>query len=158
DLGQQHLHHLFQQTRVAPIDVEGLVEDLSLIAPIHKNRMQRPVEVVALLEPRRLDRLDGTQHLAWPDTQAGGAQGSREVGDVGRERVAARLRRRLGNRQRVHQPSGWAAMSDFTLRRISAASEPCSRWMSSWYFNNTPSVSLMVLGSRSRAFSSDSAV
>ena len=29
------------------------------------------------------------------------------------------------------QPSGWAAMSDLTLRRISAASEPCRRWMSS---------------------------
>ena len=30
--------------------------------------------------------------------------------------------------------------------------------MSSWYFSSTPSVSLMVLGSRSSAFSSDSAV
>ena len=62
----------------------------------------------------------------------------------------ARIRRgrRFGQRvhHRVAQPSGSAAMSDFTLRRISAASEPCRRWMSSWYFSSTPSVSLMVVG------------
>ena len=36
--------------------------------------------------------------------------------------------------------------------------EPCRRAMSSWYFSSTPSVSLIVLGSRSSASSSDSAV
>ena len=67
DLRQQHLHHLFEQPRIAPIDVERLVEDLALVAPVHEHRVQRPVEVVALAEARRLDRLDGAQHLARPD-------------------------------------------------------------------------------------------
>ena len=48
DLRQQHLHHLFQQARIAPEDVEGLVEDLALVAAVHEHRVQRPVEIVAL--------------------------------------------------------------------------------------------------------------
>ena len=64
DRRQQQLHHLFEQPRVAPEDVEGLVEDLALVAAVHEHRVQRPVEVVAFLEAGRLDRLDGAS--TWP--------------------------------------------------------------------------------------------
>ena len=67
DLGQQHLHHLFEKPRIAPVDVERLVEDLALVAAVHEHRMERPVEIVALLQSRRLDRLDRAQHLPRPD-------------------------------------------------------------------------------------------
>ena len=69
DLRQQHLHHLLEQPRIAPIDVERLVEDLALVAPVHEHRMECPVEVVALVQACRFDRLDGAQYLARPDPQ-----------------------------------------------------------------------------------------
>ncbi len=43
---QQQPHHLFQQLRIAPEDVEGLVEQLALVAAVDEDGVQRPVEIV----------------------------------------------------------------------------------------------------------------
>jgi hypothetical protein len=82
--------------------VERLVEDLALVAAVHEHRVQRPVEVVALLESGRFDRLDGAQHLARTDAQAGGAQGAGEVHDVIGEPAVGALGRGGGFGQGVH--------------------------------------------------------
>ena len=70
-------------------------------------------------------------------------------------RVRARSSGVAGSRPDL---SGWRRCRPSTLRRISAASVPCRRGMSSWYFSSTPSVSLMVSGSSSSRSSCDSAV
>ncbi len=72
--GQQQLHRLLEQIGLAPEDVEGLVEQLALVAPVDEHRVQGPVEVGAAAEPDRLDRADRIEHLARADRHAGGAQ------------------------------------------------------------------------------------
>ncbi len=106
DLRQQHVHHLLEQARIAPVDVERLVEDLALVAAVHEHRMERPVEVVAVAQARRLHRLDGAQDLPRPDPQAGRAQRPREMHDVARKLAVARLASRKPGRrigQHVHR-------------------------------------------------------
>src|SRR5229473_1783711 len=49
DLRQEHRHHALEQLRVAPEDMEGLVVDLELLAPVEEHARQGPVEVVAPL-------------------------------------------------------------------------------------------------------------
>ena len=82
DLRQQQLHRLLEQIGLAPEDVERLVEQLALVAPVHEHGVQGPVEVAAPPDADRLDRADGIQHLARADRHAGGAQRTREVHDV----------------------------------------------------------------------------
>ena len=45
DLRQQQLHRLLEQIGLAPEDVERLVEQLALVAPVHEHGVQGPVEV-----------------------------------------------------------------------------------------------------------------
>ncbi len=40
DRRQQHVHHLLEEARIAPIDMERLVEDLALVAAVHEHRMR----------------------------------------------------------------------------------------------------------------------
>ena len=47
DLLEHELHELFQHLRLLPEDMERLVENLLVLAPLHENGMQRPVEFVA---------------------------------------------------------------------------------------------------------------
>ena len=46
-LMEEQLHQLLQHLGLLPEDVEGLVEDLALVAPLHEDGVQRPVEVIA---------------------------------------------------------------------------------------------------------------
>ena len=48
-LGNISAMHALEHARVAPEDVEGLVEQLELLAAIEEQRRQRPVEIVAVL-------------------------------------------------------------------------------------------------------------
>ena len=79
------MHHPLEQLRVAPEDVEALVEQLALVAPVHEHRVQRPVEILAAPEAHRLDRPQRLQHPPRPDRQPGRAQGAGEVHHVAGE-------------------------------------------------------------------------
>ena len=91
ELRQQQLHHLLEQVGLAPEDVERLVEQFALVAPVDEHRVQRPVEVGPAADPDRLDRPDRIQHLARPHGQPGRPQHAREMHDVGREPALARV-------------------------------------------------------------------
>jgi hypothetical protein len=82
DLRQEHRHHALEQLRVAPEDVEGLVEDLELLAPAEEDARQGPVEVVAPLDPRDLERAHRVEHPVRADRQSRRAQHAREVHHV----------------------------------------------------------------------------
>jgi hypothetical protein len=66
-IGQRQAHHAPKDLWVAPEHVEGLVEELPLVAPVDQDRVQRPVEIVAPGQPDRPHRLDRRQDLAGPD-------------------------------------------------------------------------------------------
>ena len=69
--------------------MEGLVEQVALVAAVHEDRVECPVEVVARADTDRLGRLDRPDDLAGADRQAGGAQHAGEVHDIFRQATAA---------------------------------------------------------------------
>ena len=79
------MHHPLEQLRIAPEDVEALVEQLALVAPVHEHRMQGPVEILAAREPHRLDRPQRLDHPPRADRQPRRAQGAGEVHHVAGE-------------------------------------------------------------------------
>ena len=89
ELRQEELHHALEELRVAPEDVEALVEQLALVAPVHEHGVQRPVEILAPLEADGLQRAKRLDHAARADRQAGGAERAGEVHDVAGEAAAA---------------------------------------------------------------------
>ena len=86
---QEQMHHPLEQLRVAPEDVEALVEQLALVAPVHEHRVQRPVEILPALEAYGLDRTQRLQHPPRPDRQPRRAQGAGEVHHVAGEPAGA---------------------------------------------------------------------
>ena len=85
DGGEEEAGHAFQELRIAPEDVERLVEQWALVGPADEDRVQRPVEVVAPGNADCLDRAHRVEHRAAPHRKARCAQGSREVHEVGAE-------------------------------------------------------------------------
>ncbi len=98
DLRQQQGHHLLEQLRVAPEGVERLVEDRLLLVPVEHHRRERRMDVVAVREADRLDRLERGDHPVRADRHARPAQDAGEVGDVLSEhrRGPSRAVRRAG--------------------------------------------------------------
>ena len=82
DLGQQQVHHLLEQLRVAPEGVEGGVEQRLLLVALEHHRAQRRMHVVAPLQAHQFHRRQRGQHAVRPDGHAGAAQHAREVDDV----------------------------------------------------------------------------
>ncbi len=68
--------------------MEGLIEELLLVAPVDEDGVERPVEVVAALDADGLDRLDRGEDLARADGKAGAAQRAREMHQIGDELAA----------------------------------------------------------------------
>ena len=85
NLGQHQRHHLFEQIGVAPEDMKGLVEDQPLVRPIDEDRVQCPIEVAAIGDADRPDRIDRIDDLAGTDRQPGRAQGAREMHQIGEQ-------------------------------------------------------------------------
>ena len=56
DLGQQQVHHLLEQLRVAPEGVEGGVEQRLLLVALEHHRAQGRVHVVAPVQPHQFHR------------------------------------------------------------------------------------------------------
>ena len=109
DLRQEEPHHALEHLRVAPEDVERLVEELELLAPVEEDGGERPVEVVAPLDARDLERFQRVDDLVGPDREAGTAQDAREVHDVLGELAGAAGARDvdLGHGARLsHRPLG----------------------------------------------------
>ncbi len=80
---QQRRDHLLQQLRIAPEEIERLLEQRQVLAPRHEHRGERRAEVVAVgrgrrLRPRRARRAT----LAGPTGMPGAAQHADEVQDV----------------------------------------------------------------------------
>ena len=73
---------LLDQPARAPVDAEGLVEDGALFALAHEDRMQRPIEVLAVADAGDLDRAHRIDDAGRADRQSGTAQGPGEMHDV----------------------------------------------------------------------------
>ncbi len=85
DLREEHRHDALEELRIAPENVERLIVDLELLAPVEKNARERPVEIVAPLDSGDLQRPYRVEHPVRPDRQPGGAQHPREMHHVLRE-------------------------------------------------------------------------
>ena len=90
DLVKQQLHELFEHLRLLPEDMEGLVEQFLLVAPLHEDGMQRPIEIFARPQGARHGGIERIDHMARTDRQAGLAQHARKMHDVGRKLAARR--------------------------------------------------------------------
>jgi hypothetical protein len=62
--------------------MECLVEYLEVLTPPEKYRRERPVEVLAILDARDLQRSQCVEHAIRPDRDAGFPEYSGEVHDV----------------------------------------------------------------------------
>ncbi len=62
--------------------MERLVVDLELLAAVEEDARERPIEVVAPLDPRDLHRAHRIEHAVRPDRQTRGAQHAGEVHHV----------------------------------------------------------------------------
>ena len=54
-------------------------------APVDEDGVERPIEIAPVGDPDRFDRGDRVEHLARPDRQPGGAQGTGEMHQIGDE-------------------------------------------------------------------------
>ena len=83
--GEEEARDPLEEFRVAPEDVERLVEQRPLVGSAYEDRVQRPVEVVAPGHPDRLDGAQCVEHRAAPQGKAGCPQGACEVHEIGAE-------------------------------------------------------------------------
>ena len=105
-LRQHHRHELIDVAAAAEEDAERLVEKKRVLVPLHKHRVQRPVEILARADAGGLDRFERVEHRARADRDAGRTQRTGEVDDVfGEAAVGARplLGRPLPLRGRLHR-------------------------------------------------------
>src|SRR5690606_9254776 len=135
DLGQHGRHHPVEQLRIAPEDMECLIEQFALVATVYEHRVQCPVEVVARTETDRFDRPDGIDDAARSDWQDGSAKHPAKQHDVVDDATVG------------HRAPACRARSARTWSRSTAASLPRIFAMSSWYLSRTPSVSSIAPGS-----------
>jgi hypothetical protein len=99
DLRQQHAHHLPEQVRVLPEDVERLVEQCAMLGAIDQAAMQGGVEVTARGQPGDLQRIERQQHAVGADGHTRRAQDASEVHDVvGEVQFSSRVTRRFASR------------------------------------------------------------
>ena len=85
DTRQQQLQHAFEHARIAPEQLEGLIEQRLLLVALDQDRLQRRAKIFAILDADGVDRVERRDHLRRPDRQPGGAQHAREMHDVFRE-------------------------------------------------------------------------
>ena len=104
---------------LAKKDAKGLIEQNGVLVPLHKYRVQRPIEIVAVADLRHLHGFQRIEHAARADRQAGRAQRPREVEDV------------FGEAAFGHAIYSAALSSDFTSSSSALTLLPSSRAMSS---------------------------
>src|SRR6185437_2222998 len=139
-LRQQRRHHLLEEPRVAPEELERLLEDRQLLAPGNENRRERLAEIGAIRDADGVDGRERVDHLRGTERQARRAQHADEIEDVLPEMAC----------------DGHHAISAFASRTSRAATSGVIACTSSWYLSSAPSVSATVCGSsviRSRATS-----
>ena len=79
---QHQRHHLVEKLRVAPEDVESLIEKFVFLVALHERCVERPVEVLACTDAGCFDRLDGIEHLARADAETGAAKHAGKMDDI----------------------------------------------------------------------------
>src|SRR5687767_10810455 len=82
DLLEHQLHELLEHLRLLPEDMEGLVEDLLVLATLHEYGVQCPIEVLARFQRPCLRRIERIDHMTGPDGEARLAQHASEMHDV----------------------------------------------------------------------------
>ena len=75
--------------RCAPEQLERRVEERAMLALLHEDGMERPVEIVARADAGRLHRADRIDHRGRADGQPGFAQRAGEIDDVVGDPAAA---------------------------------------------------------------------
>ena len=85
-LARRHGRHLgdqlLDQRAAAPEQAKRLVENDRMLMLLHEDGVQRPVEILALADPRRLHRVNRIYHRRRADGETGCAQGAGKIGDV----------------------------------------------------------------------------
>ena len=128
---QQHGHHAFEKLRIAPEDMERLVEDRPLILAVDEDGMERPIKIIAFADAHGLHCAQGFNDAARPDGQPRRAQRAREKHQIFDQPAATRrFRWRVGGACR-HGRRSVEAISDFTWSSRMAASLPRILAMSS---------------------------
>src|SRR5207247_7770443 len=123
-----------------------LIEQVLVLDAIEQARAQHRVEVTATVEAGDAQRLQRELHAVGAHRHAGAAQHPREVHDV--------LGETAGGRASDQHQAVVRAAALRTSSSSRAASPPCMRAMSSWYFSSTPSVSWITAGSSTTVSSS----
>ena len=77
---QYHLHHLLEDTRITPKDMESLVKNIALVPTVDEHRMQRPVKQGPVCDADRFNRFDGVENLARTNRQPRRAENAGEKG------------------------------------------------------------------------------
>ncbi len=108
--------------RVAPEQAEGLLEDVEVLGPLDQDRVERPVELLAMEHVYGRGGGQGVERARRPQTEAGAAQQAGEVEDV------------LGE-LRAHGTAGSPARAS---RTNSSTGAPAVFSTSSWYLRSTP--------------------
>ncbi len=91
-IGENICEHLLDEFARVPEEPERLVEHRMILVPRHEHAMQRPVEIVAARNARRLRRLHRIDHRCRANPHAGPAQRAGEIEDVvGQPAVRIRL-------------------------------------------------------------------
>jgi hypothetical protein len=60
--------------RVAPEQLEGLIEQLKMLAPMHHHGAERGMDLPAIPNINRVQGSERTERFTWPERQAGTAQ------------------------------------------------------------------------------------
>src|SRR5690606_13489761 len=82
DFRQHQRHHLVEKARVPPEDMERLIEYLVLLVALHEGCAERPVEILARTDARRLDGFYRVKYLTGADAETGATQYACEMQDV----------------------------------------------------------------------------
>ena len=82
DLLEHELHELFQHFRLFPEYMESLVKQLLVLAPLHQNCMQRPIEIFPGSKRAAQGGINCVQNRSRPHGQSGLAQHPAKMHDI----------------------------------------------------------------------------
>src|SRR6185437_95273 len=101
-----HRQHLLDLAAAAKEDTKRLIEQDRMFVPFHEHRMQGPVKILTGADTGVLYGLQGIEHRARTDRNAGGAQRASKVEDVFGEPAAAVIFYPLGREVAGRSASG----------------------------------------------------
>ena len=91
-LRRQHRQQLVEIGALPEEHPERLIEQHRMLVALHEHGVQRPVEILARADARRLHRFERIEHAPGPTGMPARAQRAREIDDVLREAAASARR------------------------------------------------------------------